>query len=57
MEKLLLKRKYLGTIVNRSVSNKVDQLFPQKLFKKANCNFSAHWFCSANGQAYSQAYY
>ena len=33
---------------------KVYQLFWQKLPKKANCIFSAHWFRPADGQTYNQ---
>ena len=49
MEGLPQGRKYLGTIVNRLAPKKADQLLSQGLPGEANCNFSAHWFHSANG--------
>ena len=55
MERLLQGRKYLGTIVSRLAPTKADQLLLQALSKEANCNFFAHQFRSANGQANNQA--
>ena len=50
-------RNYLKTIINRLAAKEVDQLLPQRLSEKANCKFSTYQLYSANGQAYSQAYY
>ena len=42
-------------MVGRLASKEADQLLLQRLLGEAKCNFSAYWFCSANGQANSQA--
>ena len=55
MERLSQERKYLRIIVSHLALKEANQLLPQELPGKANCNFSTYQFYSANGKADSQA--